>query len=58
VPPRIKRAWVIVVLFGTKAALRVAVDVAVDSAVDIEVDMWAPHSLLAWVGYRLAIGWL
>jgi hypothetical protein len=36
-----KRAWVIAVLFGRKAALKVAVDLALD----IEVDIWAPHSL-------------
>ena len=35
VPPRIKSAWVIAVLFGTKAALRVAVEVVVDIEVDI-----------------------
>jgi hypothetical protein len=35
VPPRIKRACVIAVLFGTKAALRVAVEFAVGIEVDI-----------------------
>jgi hypothetical protein len=30
VPPRIKRAWVMAVLFGTKTALKVAVGAEVD----------------------------